>query len=61
VHASEVARWRVGTMGALASRIADDQPDAVLIQYVPFLYARRGIGFAAPVLSCCCDDVVCQS
>lgn len=47
----EVARWRVGTMGALASRIADDQPDAVLIQYVPFLYARRGIGFAAPVLS----------
>jgi len=45
-----IPRWRTVSMWTLASTITRAQPDAVLIQYVPFLYARR-VGFAAPLLA----------
>ncbi len=46
-----VASWSVGGMIVLAHRIALARPDVVLIQYVPTLYVRRGMSFAAPLLA----------
>ncbi len=46
-----VPDWSVASMMQIGARIAQDQPAIVLIQYVPFLYARHGISFAAPVLA----------
>jgi len=46
-----VASWSIASMRRLAADVANGHPDMVLIQYVPFLYARHGVGFAVPVLA----------
>ncbi len=46
-----VPHWSITSMGQVAAHIVRDRPAIVLIQYVPFLYGRGGIGFAAPALA----------
>lgn len=45
-----VPQWQTRSMWALASTITRARPDVVLIQYVPFLYARHA-GLAVPLLA----------
>ncbi len=45
-----VPHWQAVSMWTLASTITRTRPNVVLIQYVPFLYARH-VGFAASFLA----------
>ncbi len=46
-----VPAWTVRQVWAVAAMVAHGRPEAVLLQYVPYLYARRGVGGAAPLLA----------